>query len=52
MRAVIAMVAISFLMMSQSAFAQGGQKKSCAEFCVEYCQKNASHQKLLYERMS
>jgi hypothetical protein len=43
MRVVIALVAISFLMMSQSAFAQGGQKKSCAEFCVEYCQKNASH---------
>jgi hypothetical protein len=42
MRAVIALLAISFLIISQSAFAQGSKKKSCAEFCVEYCQKNAS----------
>jgi hypothetical protein len=38
MRVVIALVAISFLM-SQSAFAQGGQKERVT-------------QKLLYERMS
>ena len=38
MRAVIALLAISFLIISQSAFAQGSKKKSCAEFC----QKNAS----------
>ena len=42
MRAVIALLAISFLIISQSAFAQGSKKKSCTEFCVEYCQKNAS----------
>ena len=38
MRAVIALLAISFLIIST----QGSKKKSCAEFCVEYCQKNAS----------
>ena len=42
---VIIVTTVGFLMLLQPAFAQGGKKpqKSCAEVCIEYCQKNAAH---------